>query len=100
MITHFVNSIIAIIVAFICGAIGAKIAGAGKSGCLGFMVLGLIGSFLGPFVAYALHFPEFATLTLFGKYIYINPVFRRLIWNVMGAIIFVAILNFLGLRNK
>ena len=89
-----------IIVALICGAIGAKIAGAGRAGCLGFIVLGLIGSFVGPFVANALHFPATAVITLFDNNIVINPVFMRLIWNIMGAIIFVAILNFLGLRNK
>ena len=59
-----------------------------------------IGSFLGPFVANALHFPAAATFTLFDKDIIINTVVMRLIWNIMGAIIFVAILNFLGLRNK
>ena len=89
-----------IIVALICGAIGAKIAGAGRAGCLGFIVLGIIGSLLGPFVANAFHFPATATFTLFEKDIFINAVVMRLIWNIMGAIIFVAILNFLGLRNK
>lgn len=72
-----------IIVALICGAIGAKIAAAGKSGCLGFIALGIIGSFVGPFVANAFHFPATATFPLFEKDIFINPVFMRLIWNIM-----------------
>ena len=86
-------------VALICGAIGAKLAGAGRAGCLGFIVLGLIGSFVGPFVANAFHFPATATLPFFDNVIVINALVMRLIWNVMGAIIFIVILNFLGLRK-
>ena len=88
-----------IIVALICGAIGAKLAGAGRAGCLGFIVLGLIGRFVGPFVANAFHFPVTATLPFFDNVIVINALVMRLIWNVMGAIIFIVILNFLGLRK-
>ena len=39
MMMYIIHSII---VALICGAIGAKIAGAGRAGCLGFIVLGII----------------------------------------------------------
>lgn len=81
------------IVASICGSIGAGIAGASKKGCLGSIALGFIGSYIGQYIAHRFTLPMFFIIDIGGKSF---PV----IWSIIGAALFVAVLNLLGGRKK
>ncbi len=78
-----------ILIAFITGTIGAKLAGRKKLGCLTSIVLGFIGALLGTFIANKLNLPLFPYFRI-GHYPF--PI----IWAIVGSAIFVAFLNLLS----
>jgi uncharacterized membrane protein YeaQ/YmgE (transglycosylase-associated protein family) len=82
-----------LLVASIAGAIGAKIAGRKNMGCLASIMLGFIGALLGSFIADKLDLPLYPLLR-FGPHPF--PV----IWAVIGAALFVALLNLLSSTKK
>ena len=75
-----------LIIASISGALGARVAGRRGMGCLGSIVLGFIGALIGTFLARQLQLPLFPWIRI-GEHPF--PV----IWAVLGAALFVAILN-------
>jgi len=75
-----------LIIASISGALGARIAGRRGMGCLASIVLGFIGALIGTFIARQLHLPLFPWIQ-FGDHPF--PV----VWAVLGAAFFVALLN-------
>ena len=80
---------ISIFIAFICGSIGARLAGR-KNGCLGSIILGFIGSYLGQYLAVTF----FADISLPLSFeLYDQKI--HLLWNIIGAVVFVACLNFI-----
>ena len=85
--------------ALICGAIGARIAGAGRSGCLAFLVIGLAGSFVGAYLAEVFHFPETISFSIWFLDIFLDKSTTSFIWHIVGAAALVAALNFIGLRK-
>lgn len=87
------SMILLLIIASICGSVGAGLAGSSKKGCLGSIALGFIGSFLGQYIANKFSLPEFFSLKIGGESF---PV----IWSIVGSAIFVAVLGFLGGREK
>jgi uncharacterized membrane protein YeaQ/YmgE (transglycosylase-associated protein family) len=78
--------VILLIVAGICGALGQAIAGYSHAGCLGSIALGFIGALLGLWLARAMHLPE-----LFAIQVGDNVTFP-IIWSIIGATLFVAVL--------
>jgi uncharacterized membrane protein YeaQ/YmgE (transglycosylase-associated protein family) len=76
-------------VASITGAIGAKIAGRKNMGCLASIALGFIGALIGIFIADKLDLPLFPLLRIGGHSF-------PLIWSVVGAALFIALLNLLS----
>ena len=80
-------------VASIAGAIGAKIAGRKNMGCLASIALGFIGALIGSFIADKLDLPLYP-LIRFGPHPF------PLIWAVIGAALFVALLNLLSSSKK
>ncbi len=78
-----------LLIAVISGAIGARLAGRKKIGCLPSMVLGFIGALIGTFIAQKLELPLFPSLH-FGSHTF--PI----IWAVIGAALFVAFLNLIS----
>jgi uncharacterized membrane protein YeaQ/YmgE (transglycosylase-associated protein family) len=80
--------IVLLIVAGLCGSIGAGLAGHRPVGCLGSIALGFIGAWLGRWLSYALHLPEVFTLRV-G-----NDRFP-IVWSIAGAALFVAVIYFL-----
>ena len=84
--------ILVLIVAAICGSVGARIGGRPHAvGCLGSIALGFIGAALGGWIAARLELPPLWQIDLGG-----GRVFPT-VYAVMGAAIFVAILGlFLG----
>ena len=77
-----------LIIASIAGSIGASLAGRKGLGCLTSLALGFIGALLGRWLAEQLDLPLLWTIDEF-------PV----IWSVIGAALFVAVLNLIGGRK-
>lgn len=75
-----------LLIASISGALGARIAGRRGMGCLTSIVLGFIGALIGTFIARRLDLPLFPWIR-FGD----NPF--PVLWAVLGAALFVALLN-------
>lgn len=82
----FFSFLFLLLIAFITGVIGARLAGRRKLGCLPSIVLGFIGALIGTFIAQKLDLPLFPSIR-FGSHAF--PV----IWAVLGAALFVAFLN-------
>lgn len=80
--------ILLVVVASVCGAVGARLAGrADGMGCLGSIALGFIGAALGGWIARRIGLPPLLDIPLPG-----GTAFPT-IYAVMGAAIFVAILG-------
>ncbi len=85
--------VILLVVAAVCGAIGQKIAGRSKGGCLTSIALGFIGALLGLRLAEMLGFPEIWTLQ-------VGDTRFPIIWSIIGSALFVAILGFISGRRS
>lgn len=75
-----------LIIAAICGAIGRAIGGSVRGGLIVSIVLGFIGSIFGPWMARQLNLPEPLTIQIGGEPF---PV----LWSIIGAAVFVAIIH-------
>jgi uncharacterized membrane protein YeaQ/YmgE (transglycosylase-associated protein family) len=80
--------LILLVIAFITGSIGAHLAGVSRLGCLGSIFVGLVGSYVGSFVATKLHLPVIFALHVGG---HAFPI----IWSIVGSIICVVALHLL-----
>jgi len=87
-----VQFLLLLVVAGIAGAIGQSLAGYSRGGCLMSIALGFIGALLGSWLARVLGFPEILE-------IHIGSQSFPIIWSILGAALFVAILNFLSRRR-
>ena len=84
--------LILIVIAAVCGAIGKAIAGSARGGLVVSTVLGFIGALLGPWVARKLQLPEPFMVTVGG-----HPF--PVLWSIIGAALFVAIIHLLSRRR-
>lgn len=84
--------LILLLVAGICGSIGQAIAGYSHGGCLVSIALGFIGALLGIYLAGALGLPELFAINIGGKSF---PI----IWSIIGAALFVAVLSLFTRRR-
>ena len=84
--------LILLLVAGICGAIGQAIGGYSHGGCLVSIALGFIGALLGSWLARALGLPELFAIPAGGMRF---PI----IWSIIGAALFVAVLNLISRRR-
>jgi uncharacterized membrane protein YeaQ/YmgE (transglycosylase-associated protein family) len=82
--------ILILLIAAICGGIGQTLVGYSAGGCLSAMVIGIIGAWVGVWLADYLALPPIFTITLSGNSF---PI----IWCIIGAAIFSAVL---GLINR
>ena len=80
--------LILLLVAGICGSIAQAIVGYSHGGCLVCVALGFIGALFGSWLAGLIGLPEPLMLQIGGKNF---PV----LWSIIGAALFVAILNLL-----
>ena len=83
--------VILIIIAAICGAIGTALAGGVRGGFIVSMVLGFIGTLVGPWIAHQLKLPEPFVVHISGQSF---PV----LWSIIGAAVFVAIIHLISRR--
>lgn len=74
--------VVTIIIAALCGAIAQLIVGYTRGGCLGAMLIGLVGALVGNWIARALLLPN---ILIIGG--------LDVIWTVIGAAVFVAALS-------
>lgn len=84
--------VILIVIAAICGAIGKALAGGVRGGLIVSTVLGFIGALLGPWLARQVSLPEPFMLQIGGQSF---PI----IWSIVGAALFVALLHLLSGRR-
>jgi uncharacterized membrane protein YeaQ/YmgE (transglycosylase-associated protein family) len=83
-----IRILILLLIAFICGSLGAALAGSSKKGCLIKIVLGYIGAMIGGWLSRKLGVPDM--ITFHGI-----PV----IWSIIGAALFVAFLELISGGN-
>ena len=81
-----------IVIAAVCGALGKAIAGSARGGLIVSTVLGFIGALLGPWVARHLRLPEPLMVTIGG-----HPF--PVLWSIIGAALFVAIVHLFSRRR-
>lgn len=82
-----------LLIAGICGSIAQSLAGSSRSGCLASIVLGFIGALLGTWLAEQLGMRELLAIRVGNETF---PV----VWSVIGAALFAALLNaFRGRRR-
>ncbi len=82
--------LILLLIAAICGAIGQSLVGYSAGGCLASIFVGIIGAYLGVWLARELSLPILFAVDVGGQ-----PF--PIIWSIIGSIIFAAIL---GLINR
>jgi uncharacterized membrane protein YeaQ/YmgE (transglycosylase-associated protein family) len=84
----FVEAIIWLIVAAICGAIGSAIVGYSAGGLLASMGVGLVGAVIGTWLARAIGLPALLTFTY-------GDVTIDLLWTILGSVILVGLVSLL-----
>ena len=85
--------LVLLVIAGICGSLAQAIAGYSRGGCLVSIALGFIGAVLGTWLAHALGLRELLAVQIGGESF---PI----VWSVIGAALFVAILNLLNPRKR
>ncbi len=84
--------IVLLIIAGLCGALGQAISGFSRGGCLVSIAIGFIGALLGMWLSRQLGLPE-----LFS--IQIGTTNFPIIWSIIGAALFVAVISLLTRRR-
>jgi uncharacterized membrane protein YeaQ/YmgE (transglycosylase-associated protein family) len=84
--------LVLLLVAGICGSIGQAIAGYSAGGCLVSIALGFIGALIGMWMSRKLGLPELFVISIGGERF---PV----IWSIVGAALFVAVLSLVTRRR-
>lgn len=87
-----IQLLVLLLIAGVCGALGQAIGGYTHGGCLVSIALGFIGALLGRWLAGALKLPELFALNVAGLHF---PV----IWSIIGAALFVALINLISRRR-
>ncbi|HEX8845230.1 MAG TPA: hypothetical protein VF791_11330 [Pyrinomonadaceae bacterium] len=87
-----IDILILLLVAGVCGSLGQAISGFSRGGCLVSIALGFIGAIIGVALSRWLHWPELLLIEI-G-----NTKFP-IVWSIIGATIFVAIIGLLTRRR-
>lgn len=82
-----------LLVASITGSIGAALAGKKETGCLVSIVLGLIGAMVGRWLSQQLEIADPFEVTIRSQTF-------PLLWTIIGAALFVALINLISGRGK
>lgn len=85
--------LVLLVVAGICGALGQAISGFSRGGCLVSIALGFVGALLGTWLARQLGLPELFVVPVGGGRGF--PV----VWSIIGAALFVAVIGLLTRRR-
>lgn len=87
-----IQLLVLLLIAGVCGALGQAITGYSRGGCLVSIALGFVGALLGSWIAGALNLPELIRIPVAGMNF---PV----IWSIIGAALFVALINLISRRR-
>jgi uncharacterized membrane protein YeaQ/YmgE (transglycosylase-associated protein family) len=87
-----IQLLVLLLIAGVCGALGQAIGGYTHGGCLVSIALGFIGALLGLWIAGRLGLPELLVIPVVGMHF---PV----IWSIIGATLFVALINLITRRR-
>lgn len=87
-----VQILVLLLIAGVCGALGQAIGGYSHGGCLVSIAIGFIGALLGTWLAGVLHLPELLVIPVGGTNF---PV----LWSIIGAALFVALINLISRRR-
>ena len=88
----FLELLLLLLIAGICGSIGQSIAGYSRGGCIVSIVLGFVGALLGSWMSVQLNMPELLNINIGGSEF---PV----IWSIIGSVIFVTIVSLLTRKS-
>jgi uncharacterized membrane protein YeaQ/YmgE (transglycosylase-associated protein family) len=88
----WVDVVILLLVAGLCGALGQAISGFSRGGCLVSIALGFIGAIIGMWLARALQLPELYMLE-------IGTTRFPIVWSIIGATLFVAVIGLITRRR-
>ncbi|HQF41552.1 MAG TPA: GlsB/YeaQ/YmgE family stress response membrane protein [Ignavibacteriaceae bacterium] len=78
--------ILLLVIASITGGIGRSLTGFKKGGCIISIVVGFIGAYIGTILARQFNFPDLWTVNIRG-------IDYPIIWSIIGAVVFTAILS-------
>jgi uncharacterized membrane protein YeaQ/YmgE (transglycosylase-associated protein family) len=84
-----IDLLVLLLVAGVCGSLGQAIGGYSRGGCLVSIALGFIGALIGMWVARNLGLPELFAVNIGGQTF---PI----IWSIIGAALFVAVINLIS----
>jgi len=88
----WIDILILLLVAGLCGALGQAISGFSRGGCLVSIALGFIGAIIGMWLARSFKLPELFALDIGGTRF---PI----VWSIIGATLFVAVIGLLTRRR-
>jgi uncharacterized membrane protein YeaQ/YmgE (transglycosylase-associated protein family) len=86
-----ISFLLLLLIAAICGILGQAIAGRGRGGIIVSILLGFIGALIGTWLARSMGLPELLPVNVGGQSF---PV----LWSIIGAALFVALLSILQRR--
>ncbi len=84
-----IRLLIFLVIAFICGAIGANLAGTSKKGCLATIVVGYFGAWIGGYLSRKFGIPDIIVIRGI-------PV----LWAILGSAILVAVISLIAGDGK
>jgi uncharacterized membrane protein YeaQ/YmgE (transglycosylase-associated protein family) len=88
-----IQIIILLIIAGLAGSIAKTIVGFKRGGCIISIVVGFIGAYIGQILARELNFPDLLSFQ-------VGDVNFPVIWSIIGAALFVAIVSIFAPKNK
>jgi len=89
----FLEIIILLIIAGIAGSIGQALAGFSSGGCFLSIAVGFIGALIGTWIAENMNLPEILVIN-------VGEVKFPVVWAILGAVVFTAILSLISPRRK
>lgn len=88
-----IELILLLIIAGIAGSIAKTLVGFKRGGCVISITVGFIGAYIGTILARELNFPDLFSID-------IGEVTFPVIWSIVGAALFVAVLSLFAPKNK
>lgn len=87
-----IDLLVLLLIAGICGSLGQAIGGYSRGGCLVSIALGFVGALIGSWLATKLGLPEILPVRIGGTGF---PI----VWSIIGAALFVAVISLLTRRR-
>jgi len=88
-----VDILISLIIAGIAGSIARSLSGFSRGGCIISIVVGFVGAMIGSWLSRELQFPDPFVLQIRGTN-------YNILWTIIGAVIFTAILSLITPNKK